>query len=387
MLKIKTLNSISSIYKHFLPKSDYQVGSDVEAPDAILVRSADMHKFDMPESLLAIARAGAGVNNIPVDACAERGIVVFNTPGANANAVKELAVAALLISSRDIVGGIDWCQTLLGKGADVPKLVEKGKSQFVGPEISGKRLGVVGLGEIGVLVANAGKGLDMLVTGYDPYISVDHAWMLSRAIGKVKTLDELIAKSDYVTLHLPLMDKTRGMFNKDTIAKMKRGATLINLSRGELCVAEDVLQALESGQLRAYVTDFPTEPLLGKKDVICIPHLGASTPESEDNCVLMASKQLNDYLMCGAIKNSVNYPNCELPELTCRRICVMHENVTGVVGQITAMVAERGINIDSMVNKSKGRFAYTVLDLDTDFDEQLASEIRALDVVYRVRTF
>ncbi len=387
MYNVKCLNSISPIYKQYLSKTDYVVGADVENPDGILVRSADMHKYEMPASLLAIGRAGAGVNNIPVDACAEAGVVVFNTPGANANAVKELCVAALLISSRDIVGGIDWAKGLQGQGSEVPKLVEKGKGAFVGPEISGKRLGVVGLGEIGVLVANAGKALDMVVTGYDPYISVDHAWMLSRSIGKVKELDELLGKSDYVALHLPLMDKTRGMINKDTLAKMKRGATLINLARGELVVAQDVLAALESGQLRCYVTDFPTEELLGKKGVIAIPHLGASTPESEDNCVVMASRQLDAYLKEGAIKNSVNYPDCELPELNgSHRICVMHKNTPGMVGQFTALIAERGINIGSMVNKSKGQFAYTVLDLDEDHNG-VVDAIRKMEDVYRVRFF
>ncbi len=387
MQNIKTLNSISSVYKQFLPKTEYTVASDVENPTAILVRSADMHKMEMPDSLLAIARAGAGVNNIPVDECAKQGIVVFNTPGANANAVKELAIAAMLIASRDVVGGICWCKTLSGNGADVPKQVEKGKSQFVGPELMGKKLGVIGLGEIGVLVANASKGLDMEVTGYDPYISVDHAWMLSRAIGKVKTLDELLAKSDYVTLHLPLMDKTRGMINKDALSKMKRGATLINLARGELVDSDAVLEALASGQLRAYVTDFPTDALIGQKGVICIPHLGASTPESEDNCVVMASRQLNAYLTEGVIKNSVNYPDCELPDLSKHRICILHENVADMVGKFTALVAGLGINIDSMVNKSKGQYAYTVLDLDDAFNGNLVQEISAMAEVYRVRCF
>lgn len=389
MFNIKTLNSISSVYKQYLPKTEYQVGSDVENPDAIIVRSADMHKLELPESVVCIARAGAGVNNIPCEACAEKGVVVFNTPGANANAVKELAVAALLLSSRNIVGGIDWVKGLKDNGADVPKFVEKGKNQFVGPEISGKKLGVIGLGEIGVLVANAGKGLDMQVTGYDPYISVDHAWMLSRSIGKVKQLPDLLSKSDYVTLHLPLIDQTRGMFNKETLSHMKRGATLINLSRGELVVTADIIEALEAGQLRAYVTDFPTAELIGVKGVTLIPHLGASTPESEDNCVAMASRQVANYLLGGEIKNSVNYPNCALPELAenHHRICVLHQNVTGVVGQITALVAELGINIDNMVNKSRGQFAYTVLDLEQNAGDRVIASIESMEVVYRVRCF
>ena len=387
MFNIKTLNSIAAIYKKHLDKAEYAVGADVENADAILVRSADMHKMEMPKALLAIARAGAGVNNIPVDECAKAGIVVFNTPGANANAVKELAIGAMLIASRDIVGGIGWCKTIADQGDAVPKLVEKGKSQFVGPELAGKRLGVVGLGEIGALVANAGKALEMDVTGYDPYISVEHAWMLSRSIGKVKTLDELLAKSDYITLHVPMMEKTKGMIGREQLAKMRRGAVLINLSRGGLVDNEAIIEALDGGQLRAYVTDFPSDDLIGKKGVICIPHLGASTPESEDNCVVMACRQLDAYLKEGSIKNSVNYPDCELPEMTKRRICIMHENVAGMVGKITALVAGLGINIDSMVNKSKGQYAYTVLDLDEDFGGHLEEEIEAMPEVYRVRAY
>ena len=387
MLNIKTMNAISATYKKYLPKDEYKVSADIENPDGILVRSADMHKYDMPEALLAIARAGAGVNNIPVDDCAKKGIVVFNTPGANANAVKELAIAAMLIGSRDVVGGVDWARTLEGQGDQVPKLVEKGKSQFVGPELMGKKLGVIGLGEIGVLVANAAKAMDMVVQGYDPYISVEHAWKLSRSIVQMKTLDEILSKSDYVTLHLPLMDKTRGMINAETISKMRKGATLINLARGELVNNDDILAALESGHLRAYVTDFPCEALINKKGVICIPHLGASTPESEDNCVVMACKEISAYLKAGVIKNSVNYPDCELPELIKRRLCILHENVAGMVTKITSLVAGLGINIDSMVNKSKGAYAYTVLDLDEDFSGHLVSDIEQMPEVYKVRFF
>ncbi len=387
MFKVKTINAISPVYRDYLSEKDYCVAADVDSPDAIIVRSADLHNMEMPSSLKAIARAGAGYNNIPVEECAKQGIVVFNTPGANANAVKELAIAALLLSSRDIAGGIEWCKSLSGKGAEVSKLVESGKKQFVGPEIAGKVLGVIGLGEIGALVANAGKGMDMTVVGYDPYISVEHAWKLSRSIGRLKSQDELLAESDYVSVHIPLMEQTRGMFNQATIAKMKRGATLINLSRGELVVAKDVLAALESGQLRAYVTDFPSDEIIGHKGVVAIPHLGASTPESEDNCVIMASRQIDAYLRNGSIKNSVNYPDCELSEVSRHRIAVMHANVPNMVGQITSSVASQGINIDSMVNKSRGQFAYTVLDLDANYDENLTERVRALEGVYGVRCF
>jgi D-3-phosphoglycerate dehydrogenase len=385
MFRIKTLNDISPIYKRHLPRDRYAVGADVENPDAILVRSADMHKMDLPDTLLAVARAGTGVNNIPVDELAAGGVVVFNTPGANANAVRELAVAALLLSSRKIIGGIEWVRTLKGSGDDVPRLVEKGKSRFVGPELRGKTLGVIGLGGVGALVANAGAGLDMKVLGYDPFITVEHAWMLSRAVQPVSSQEELLAKSDYVSIHIPLMDETRGSFNAATMRKMKRGATLINLSRGELVVNQDVLGAIASRRLRAYVTDFPSDELIGEKGVIAIPHLGASTPESEDNCVVMASRQIDSYLRYGAIKNSVNYPDCDLGDIAGHRICVLHANVQGVVGAITALIASDNINIGGMVNRSRGKYAYTVLDLDEVISPELTTRIEKLDTVYLVR--
>ena len=338
MFTVKTLNEIAPIYKDYLPEDQYNVSADAVDADAILVRSADMHKLELPQTLLAVARAGAGVNNIPIDALSQKGVVVFNTPGANANAVRELAVAALLLSSRKIIKGIEWVQTLKGMGAEVPKLVEKGKSKFVGPELRGKTLGVIGLGGVGVLVANAGAGLDMNVIGFDPFITVEHAWMLSRSVHRVSSQDELLAKSDYVSIHIPLMDETRGTFGATTLGKMKKGATLINLSRGELVVNKDVLAAIANRQIRAYVTDFPEDELIGEKGVIAIPHLGASTPESEDNCVVMASCQIDDYLRRGAIRNSVNYPDYELGDIAGHRVCVLHANVQGVVGAISLSV-------------------------------------------------
>ena len=385
MINIKTLNDISPVYANVLPAADYTVGRDVEDPDAIIVRSADMHDMEVPETLLAVGRAGAGFNNIPVEDMAKKGIVVFNTPGANANAVKELAIAALLLGSRDIVGGIEWCYSLKGKGAEVAKLVEKGKNQFVGPELYGKTIGVMGLGGVGGLVANIGHDLGMKVLGYDPYISVDNAWKLSRKIIHVKSLDELLPECDYLSIHVPLMDSTRGSVNADTFAKMKNGAVLLNLARGELVNNADLFKALESGKLRRYVTDFPCDELIGAKNVVCIPHLGASTPESEDNCVDMVSRQIKDYLLTGTIKNSVNYPACELAPSFKYRVAVMHANVPNTVGQITAVLAEAGANIESMVNKSKGAFAYTVLDMDDPIGDEAIAKLNALEPVYRVR--
>lgn len=389
MYKILTLNAISPVYHDYLSDQDYEVSPAVENPDAIIVRSADMHEMEWPQSLLAVARAGAGYNNIPVDECAGKGVVVFNTPGANANAVKELAVTGLLLGSRDVVGGIEWVKSIAGEGEQVPKLVEKGKKKFAGPELRGKTLGVVGLGEVGALVANAGRALDMNVLGYDPYISVDHAWMLSRSIGRVKNLMELLQKSDYVSIHVPLMKDTKGMFGEEVLGRMKRGATLLNLSRGDLVVNEDVLAALESGRLRRYVTDFPSADLIGRKGVICIPHLGASTPESEDNCVMMASRQIDAYLRNGTIRNSVNFPNCELSAVERHRIAVLHQNVPNVVTALTGILSQYEINIASMVNKSRGQYAYTVLDLDDTFAHkpEIVSQMRDLNTVYGVRSW
>lgn len=384
MYKILTMNTISPIYKEILPAEEYEVSPTVENPDAILVRSADLHEFALPQSVKCVARAGAGVNNIPLDAFGEKGVVVFNTPGANANAVKELVLAGMLLASRDIVGGIAWCQSLKGEEG-VAKLVEKGKNKFVGPEIMGKTLGVIGLGEIGALVANAGNSLGMKALGFDPYISVAHAWMLSRSIGRAKSQDDLLAASDYVTVHVPLMDATRGMINEEFLAKMKPGAALLNFARGELADNDAVKAALRSGHLRAYVTDFPNEALLGVKGVIAIPHLGASTPESEDNCVVMACRQIDMYLKNGAIRNSVNYPACDLGAGDGQRVAVLHANVPNMVGQITSAIAHDNINIDNMTNSSKGKFAYTVLHLDDVAPEDVIQSLSKVQGVYGVR--
>ena len=387
MFNIKTLNEISPVYKNVLAADKFTVGKDIENPDAIIVRSAAMHDLPVPEKLLAVGRAGAGYNNIPVEDYGRRGVVVFNTPGANANAVKELAIAALLLASRDIVGGIEWAQTLKGQGAAVAKLVEKGKNQFVGPEIMGKTLGVIGLGGVGGLVANAAADLKMRVLGYDPYISVANAWKLSRKIVHVDNQDEMLPQCDYLSIHVPLMDSTRGSFNAAVFAKMKDGAALLNLARGELVNNDDLLAAIADGKIRRYVTDFPCDELLGQRGVVAIPHLGASTPESEDNCVDMVSRQLEDYLETGSIVNSVNYPACPLTDAFRYRLTVMHANVPNTVGRITSAVAEQGVNIDSMLNKSRGEFAYTVLDLDEALADETIRRVEALEPIYRARYF
>ena len=386
MFNIRTLNTISPVYRNVLADSDYQVGPDVENPQAIIVRSADMHSMDVGEELLAVGRAGAGYNNIPVEEMGKKGVVVFNTPGANANAVKELAIAALLLASRDIIGGIEWAKGLKGQD-DIAKKVEKGKSQFAGPELMGKTIGVIGLGGVGGLVANAAADLKMRVLGYDPYISVENAWKLSRKIVHMTSQDEMLPQCDYLSIHVPLMDTTRGSFNAAVFAKMKKGAALLNLARGELVNNDDLIAALESGQIRRYVTDFPSGAVLGVPGVVAIPHLGASTPESEDNCVDMVSRQIDAYLRCGAIANSVNYPACPLSESFRYRICVLHANVPNTVGPITSQVAAQGINIDNMVNRSKGEFAYTVLDLDEPASKETLDSIAALNFIYRVRYF
>ncbi len=387
MISIKLLNKISPVYKSVWPEEAYSVSAEAENPQAIVVRSADMHEMEIEKSVLAVARAGAGTNNIPLEKLGKQGVVVFNTPGANANAVKELVVAGMLLASRDIVGGIEWAKGLKGEGASVAKLVEKGKGQFVGPELKGKTLGIIGLGAIGSMVANAARALEMEVVGFDPYITVDHAWMLSRAVQRARSQDEVLEKCDYLSVHVPLLNDTRGFLNAQLLKKMKKGAVILNFARGELAADADILSALESGDLRAYVTDFPNENLIGQKGVIAIPHLGASTPESEDNCVDMACRQISAYLANGTIKNSVNYPDCELEAGAAHRIAVLHANVPNTVGSITSLVAAYDINIDNMVNKSRGQFAYTVLDLDEAPPEILLDKIENLEAIYRVRSF
>ncbi len=383
MYHIQCLNKISEVGTScFGP--DYVCGTDVQNPDAILVRSASMHDMTFDPELLAIARAGAGVNNIPLDKCSEQGIVVFNTPGANANAVKELVVAAMLLSSRRIVDGIEWTKTLKGKGDQIGKLVEKGKGDFVGPEISGKTLGIVGLGAIGVLVSAAAISLGMEVYGYDPFLSVDTALRLSSSVHHAKTLDEIYAKCDYITVHVPLTPDTREMINASSIAKMKDGVRLLNFARGDLANSADVAAALESGKVAAYATDFADETILGAKNVIAMPHLGASTPESEDNCARMAALELIEYLENGNIRNSVNLPAVSMPREG-SRICIIHRNVPNTISSFSGVLAQCGINIENMASKSRKEFAYTILDVTGDVSANAADSIAALEEVVRVR--
>lgn len=388
MFKIKTLNAISGIIHTQLPETEYAVSPDEPQPDAVLVRSASMHDMPLGKELLAIARAGAGVNNIPIEQCSKAGVVVFNTPGANANAVAELVLAGLLMGSRNVAQGFSWAQSLQGQGDAVPALVEKGKKQFVGPEVRGKTLGVIGLGAIGALVANAAAtGLGMRVVGYDPFISVDRAWSLSSAVGHAASEDEVLSQADYVTFHIPLNDKTRGSIDAAKIARMKRGAYLLNFSRGELADTAAVKAALAEGQLSAYVTDFPSEDLLGQDRVVCIPHLGASTPESEENCAQMAAAELRDYLMYGSIRNSVNLPEVILGKPESARLMVIHENVPNMLSSIAACVSAEGVNIDNLINRSRKEMAVTVMELQTLPSPDALSAISNLPGVARVRTF
>ena len=388
MYKIQTLNAISDIIHTQLSADKYTVSKDEPVPDAILVRSAAMHEMEFGKELLAIGRAGAGVNNIPIDRCSKEGIVVFNTPGANANAVAELVVAGLMMSGRKIADGIDWVKSLKGKGDEVGKLVEKGKSQFVGAELRGKTLGVIGLGAIGSIVANAAsRGLGMNVIGFDPFISVESAWSLSTTIHRAASEDEVIAQADFITIHMPLNDKTRGSFNAEKIAKMKDGACLLNFARGELVNTADLLAALASGKLERYVTDFPNDELIGAEKVVCIPHLGASTPESEENCARMAAAEIRDYLENGSIHNSVNYPDVQLGDPEAVRVLVLHENIPNMISNITAAAAKEGINIENMVNKSKKDMSVTVMEMEELPSKHALDTLSELPGIIRIRTF
>lgn len=386
MFRIKTLNKISpEALSNLENRSDYQVGGDVESPDGILVRSANMHSMEMNDNLSCIIRAGAGYNNIPVNTCSEKGIVVFNTPGANANAVKELVICSLFLSSRNVIGGIEWAKTLAGKGDEITPLVEKGKSQFVGPEILGKTLGIVGLGAIGGLVANAAIGLGMKALGCDPYLSVRSAWNISRGVSYVPDYKTIYEQSDYISIHVPATGETKGMLNKDSFAVMKRGVVIINLARGELVNENDLIEAMDAGIVSHYVTDFPSERLIAHKNVIALPHLGASTPESEENCAEMAVKQISDFLEEGIIVNSVNYPNIDVPRSSNIRICVTHKNIPNVLSPLSGTLSNLGINICNLVNKSKGDYAYTLIDIDDDISDETAASISTLNGVLRVR--
>ena len=380
-MNIQLLNKIAPVGLNQLDDS-YNIGENVENPDGIMVRSAVMHEMEFAPSLKAIARAGAGVNNIPIERCSEGGIVVFNTPGANANGVKELAICALLLAARNVVGGIAWANTLT---EDVAKQVEKGKSKFGGTELMGKTLGVIGLGAIGGKIANAAIHLGMNVIGCDPYLSVDGAWNLNHRVNHAATYDEVFEKSDYITLHVPATKDTKNMICAESIVKMKDGVKIINLSRADLVNAADLKAAIAAGKVSAYVTDFPTEEVINTPGVVAIPHLGASTEESEDNCAVMAAQELDDYLKNGNIKNSVNYPNVEMPRSTVARICVLHQNIPSILTKITAAVADEGLNIENMTNKSKGENAYTMLDVSSTPSEDAIARISAVEGINRVR--
>lgn len=384
MFNIKLLNKIAKVGTDIFDNSKYNIGENIENADAIMVRSADMHGMAFPAELKAIARAGAGTNNIPCDECAEKGIVVFNTPGANANGVKELAIAALILASRDIVGGIEWVNSLKGQDG-IAALVEKGKSAYVGYEIEGKTLGVIGLGAIGGIVANAGKSLGMDVIGCDPYLTVEAAWALSRGIKNAASNDTIYANSDYITIHAPATDETKGMFNKDTFAKMKNGVKIINLSRADLVNAADMKVALESGKVSCYVTDFPTNDTVGVKGIINIPHLGASTNESEDHCAVMAAQELVEFLENGNIKNSVNYPDTFMPHVGDARICVMHKNIPNVLSAVSSAVSAENINIENMLNRSKRDYAYTIVEINGDVPQSIIDKLNSIESIINVR--
>ncbi len=386
MFKIQTLNKISTIGIDLFPRDYYEIASEILNPDAILVRSANMLDMSLPKTVKAVARAGAGVNNIAVDKCSEQGIIVFNTPGANANGVKELVLTGMLLSSRKVIPGINWAKGLVGKGDEVPKLIEKGKSDFAGPEIKGKKLGVIGLGAIGVMVANDAMELGMQVTGYDPFISVEAAWGLSRNVKRARVLESLIAESDYITLHTPLNDKTKSMMNRERFAIMKKGARLLNFARGGLVNNDDLKEALKEGIVSYYVTDFPDEDLLKMDNVISFPHLGASTPEAEDNCAIMAVNQIKAYLEHGNIKNSVNFPDCELDSFgKKKRIVIANKNVPNMVGQISTILANEKINIADMINRHKGDFAYNIIDIDGEIPSGIIEKLKTIDGIIMVR--
>ncbi len=386
MYKVQTLNKIAKIGLNVFDDK-YTFGDEVENPDGIILRSFNMHEMELPASLAAIARAGAGTNNIPIDKCSEKGIVVFNTPGANANAVKELVIAGILLASRKVVQGINWAKTLIGEGDQVGKLVEKGKSNFVGPEIQGKTLGIIGLGAIGVRVANAAHALGMNVIGYDPYLSVDAAWSMTRAAVKANDIDTVLAQSDYISIHVPATADTKGMFNTDTFRKVKPGVRLLNFSRAELVVDTDVCEALENGTVAAYVTDFATETLLKNDNVVVMPHLGASTPESEDNCAVMAAQELKDFLENGNIKNSVNFPNCDMGKVCGSRVTIAHKNIPSMLTQLTDVFAKDGINIENMMNKSRGDIAYTMIDTHSNVVDTILNDLKAVDGVIKVSAY
>lgn len=384
MFKVNCLNKIAKVGLNLFT-NNYEIVDNFNDANALLVRSASIHDLELPPTIEAIARAGAGVNNIPLDKCAENGVVVFNTPGANANGVKEIVIAALMMAARDIVGGINWVNSVKDDPG-VAKLVEKNKSKFAGREIKGKKLGVIGLGAVGVLAANAGNKLEMDVYGYDPFISVNAAWKLSKYVKPTKSLEEILRECDFITVHVPLTDNTKGMFNKETFAIMKDGVSLLNFSRDTLVNDDDMIEALKSGKVHRYITDFPNPKVCGVEGVIAIPHLGASTNESEDNCAIMAVEQLMDYLENGNIKNSVNYANCDMGVCTqAGRLAINHRNIPNMLSQFTTAFAQENINISDMTNKSKGQWAYTLIDIESPSSDEIIKKIREIDGVLKVR--
>lgn len=386
MFKIQTLNKIDTEGLNLFPLSNYEIASELPEPDAIVLRSFDMHTMELPKSLKAVARAGAGVNNIPIDKCTEKGIVVFNTPGANANGVKEILIAGLLLSSRDIIESVVWAKTLIGQGDQVPALVEKGKNNFAGNEIQGKTLAVIGLGAIGVLVANAATALGMKVIGYDPYMSVKQALKLSREVTWVEGIQPLLSQADYVTINIPQTPETKGYLNKEKFKMMKKGVRILNFARGGLVKNADLAEAIAEGKVARYVTDFPDETTLKMDKVISIPHLGASTSESETNCAIMAVNQVKDFLEHGNIVNSVNFPDAEMEMHNEARILVANRNVPNMVSQISAVLGANGVNIDSMLNKKRGEIAYNIIDVDkTVIDESIKEKLMAIEGIFMVR--
>ena len=385
MLKIQTLNQISPKGLDLFPRDKYEVASEFTSPDGVVLRSFKMHNMELPSTLKAIARAGAGVNNIPIDRCNEQGIVVFNTPGANANAVKELVLTGMLIASRDVVGGVEWVQSIKEED-DIPKLVEKGKSDFAGNELKGKTLGVIGLGAIGAMVANIALELDMSVVGYDPYLSVESAWELSSDIQKATGLETLLSQVDYISIHVPLLDSTKDMFDSKAFGMMRDGVKIMNFARGGLVNNDDVKEAITSGKVSCYVTDFPSKDILGVKGIIPIPHLGASTGESEENCAIMAVNQVKEYLENGNIKNSVNFPKCYLSKKEDgKRITISNKNVPNMISELTSILAKYSINICDMINKSRGDIAYNIIDVNGEITDNVITELKNIGGVIGVR--
>ena len=386
MLKVKLYNKIAKVGTDVLSPVKYEVSETVNGEDAIMVRSANLHDVSFPENLRAIARCGAGVNNIPVDKCTEKGIVVFNTPGANANAVKELAIASLILASRDIIGGVKWSQTLAGQ-ADVAKAVEKGKSAFVGHELAGKTLGVIGLGAIGGMVANCAISLGMNVMGYDPFITAKAAWSLAPSVRQASDYTEIFKTCDYITLHVPATPQTKHMICKSALAQMKEGVRILNLARADLVNSEDIKEAIAEKKVACYVTDFPTEETIGVEGIVAIPHLGASTIESEDHCAIMAAQELDEFLTCGNIRNSVNFPTLGVPLSGKPRVCVMNKNIPNMISQITAPFSLRNINIEHFANGSKGEIAYTIIETNEAISTDIVEELKKIDGVFGVRVF